>query len=385
MRKLAIISTHPIQYNSPLFKELTERKNIKIKVFYTWGITSIGEKFDNDFGRKVEWDIPLLDGYDYQFLNNISIDKGSHSFFGIINTDLKRSINNFNPDTVLIYGWSFFSHLLTIKRFYGKYKIIFRGDSTLLDENMSSGLKIWVRRSLLKWVYASIDIAMFVGEANKAYFEKHNVKKHKLVYAPHVVDNDRFCGNGDENIRKAIVWRKELGIADDEIAFLFAGKLEPKKNPMGLLSTFMQLQNPKARLIFVGSGELEESLKEHCKEDKRVIFLGFQNQNIMPVVYRLCDVFVLPSLGPGETWGLCINEAMAAGCSCIISTKCGCAADLGGFGNQIFDPTNLGDLKKIMQLYLDDKQSIFDNQSINSQAIKNWSISQVANTIESIT
>jgi len=37
MKKLAIITTHPIQYYAPIFKLLSERKKIEICVFYTWG------------------------------------------------------------------------------------------------------------------------------------------------------------------------------------------------------------------------------------------------------------------------------------------------------------------------------------------------------------
>ena len=48
----------------------------------------------------------------------------------------------------------------------------------------------------------------------------------------------------------------------------------------------------------------------------------------MPVVYRLSDIVVLPSKGPGETWGLAINEAMACGRPVIASDKCGAAADM---------------------------------------------------------
>lgn len=48
----------------------------------------------------------------------------------------------------------------------------------------------------------------------------------------------------------------------------------------------------------------------------------------MPLVYRLGDVFVLPSKGPGETWGLAINEAMACGSPVIASDKCGAAEDM---------------------------------------------------------
>lgn len=59
-----------------------------------------------------------------------------------------------------------------------------------------------------------------------------------------------------------------------------------------------------------------------------ITLLPFQNQSIMPIVYRLGDVFVLPSKGPGETWGLAINEAMASCRPVIASDKCGGAIDL---------------------------------------------------------
>ena len=48
----------------------------------------------------------------------------------------------------------------------------------------------------------------------------------------------------------------------------------------------------------------------------------------MPRTYAAGDVLVLPSSGPGETWGLCVNEAMCLGRPAIVSTHVGCAADL---------------------------------------------------------
>jgi glycosyltransferase involved in cell wall biosynthesis len=48
----------------------------------------------------------------------------------------------------------------------------------------------------------------------------------------------------------------------------------------------------------------------------------------MPAVYKMGDIFILPSVGPGETWGLAVNEAMACGKPVVVSTKAGCAVDL---------------------------------------------------------
>ena len=48
----------------------------------------------------------------------------------------------------------------------------------------------------------------------------------------------------------------------------------------------------------------------------------------MPAVYRLGTIFVLPSIGANETWGLAVNEAMACGCAILVSDRVGCATDL---------------------------------------------------------
>jgi glycosyltransferase involved in cell wall biosynthesis len=55
--------------------------------------------------------------------------------------------------------------------------------------------------------------------------------------------------------------------------------------------------------------------------------LPFQNQTRMPVVYRIGDVFVLPS-AYGETWGLAVNEALACGRPVLVSDRVGCAPEL---------------------------------------------------------
>jgi hypothetical protein len=67
MKRLAIVSTHPIQYYAPVFRLLTENGKVQIKVFYTWEESS-QKKHDPGFGKTIEWDIPLLDGYCYEFL-----------------------------------------------------------------------------------------------------------------------------------------------------------------------------------------------------------------------------------------------------------------------------------------------------------------------------
>src|SRR4051812_28847575 len=125
MKKLVIITTHPIQYNAPVFRLLTERKKLLVKVFYTW--EKGAERFDEGFGKSFKWDIPLLDGYEYTFVSN----NGDHKkgFWDVKNPTLIEEVEKWNPDAVLIYGWNYRSHLKAMRHFKGKIKVFFRGDS----------------------------------------------------------------------------------------------------------------------------------------------------------------------------------------------------------------------------------------------------------------
>ena len=173
MRKLAIITTHPIQYNAPLFSLLSKRNKIGIKVFYTWGDSVLKSKFDPGFGKDISWDIPLLEGYAYEFVKNVSPDPGSHHFGGIDNPNLVARIKEWQPDAVLVYGWSFKSHLKCIRHFKNKIPVYFRGDSTLLNEK--NVFKKLTRKIFLGWVYSYVDKALYVGTHNKEYFSKRGL------------------------------------------------------------------------------------------------------------------------------------------------------------------------------------------------------------------
>jgi glycosyltransferase involved in cell wall biosynthesis len=326
MRRLAIVTTHPIQYNAPVFKLLTDRAVIDVKVFYTWGNQVLSDKYDPGFGKIIDWDIPLLDGYDHIFVKNEATNQGSHHFYGIVNPDLVHSIDTWNPHAVLVYGWNFQSHLTCMRHYSGRIPVLFRGDSTLLDIGRNT-IKSWMRTRFLTWVYRHVDFCLFAGTANKNYFVNAGVRPQSLIRLPHTVDNERFGAAMKQN------FRLNLGIPSDSLVFLFAGKFIPKKSPETLLYAFSELPSDKTHLILAGNGLLERkihSLIDSFDENirGRIHVVGFQNQRQMPDLYKCCDIFVLPSTGPGETWGLSINEAMASGKAVIASNKCGSCFDL---------------------------------------------------------
>ncbi|GGH15210.1 glycosyltransferase family 4 protein [Mucilaginibacter phyllosphaerae] len=376
MKKLAIIVTHPIQYYAPVFKLLAQ--TVELMVFYTWGEASLN-KHDPGFGKTIQWDINLLDGYCYTWVINTAADAGSHHSKGIINPGLISQIELWGPDTLLVYGWWYHSHLKVLRYFKNKVPVLFRGDSTLLDEK--PGVKNILKCFYLRWVYSHVDYALYTGTNNKAYFKKYGLKHQQMVFAPHAVDNNRYAISHHKAVEKI---RQDLNLAGDDILILFAGKFEAKKDPMLLLQAFINLNLQGAHLLFVGNGVLEPELKKAGTRHSNIHFMNFVNQSAMPAIYQASDIFCLPSKGPGETWGLAINEAMACGKAVLVSDKTGCAADLVKDDNNGYQHKagSLADIsKKLAMLAGKQKNGLAIMGEASKAIIKNWSFELQADHI----
>lgn len=323
MRRLAIISTHPIQYNAPLFRLLSERKKIAVTVYYTWG-QSKNAVYDGRFGIERSWDIPLLEGYKAVFVNNTAKHPDSNRFFGVINPGFKKHLQAENYDAILIYRWSIWSHFLLLQCLDNNQTLFFRGDSHMRGQKNT--VKTGLKKLLLRFVYRNVKKAFIVGTYNKAYMKACGLQDDQLIEAPHAIDMNRFSANAEAMENEALLQRKALGIPDNSVVFLYAGKFYDLKDLSLLINAFKKLNDATSYLILIGNGEQEKELRKLAENNVRIHFLPFQNQSAMPWVYRLGDVFVLPS--KSETWGLSINESMACGRTVIVSDSCGCAPDL---------------------------------------------------------
>jgi len=382
LKRLAIISTHPIQYNAPLFALLEVRGNIKIKVFYTWGEEVLQKKYDPGFGKTIEWDIPLLKGYEYTFVKNIASKKGSHHFMGIDNPTLIKEVKDWEANAVLVYGWCFKSHLKVLRYFNGKIPVMFRGDSVSLNEVPI--YKKWMRQLFLKWVYKNVDVALYVGTHNKAYYCENGLKEKQLFFVPHAIDNNRFRKTVEGSSDAIAEWKKNIGINDEAIVFLYAGKLDENKNVGMVAEAFIQLQDKNQHLIIAGNGITEAALKKQYEHHMHIHFFPFQNQSQMPILYGMADVYVLAS--HSETWGLALNEAMACGKALLVSAACGGAIDLvqDGINGWIFKSNDRNDLLEKMEWMSADKKSLAAMGAQSAAIIYNWSYEEGAEKIEAL-
>lgn len=323
--RLAIISTHPIQYYAPVFQALSRSTALHPRVFYTWSQAADGLIADPGFGRVLRWDLPLTSGYEHEFVPNLARDPTPVHFWGLRTPGLAAAIEAWRAGAVLVFGWSTESHLSALLHFKGRIPVLFRGDSTLLDKR--SGWRMLARRAFLTWVYRHVDVAIAVGSNNHDYYRWCGLPEARVAFAPHAIDGQRFADPEGAHARRAAQWRLELGISPEDRVILFAGKLQPKKDPLLLLESF-RAADAGGHLVVAGSGELEGALRARAQGLGNVHFLPFQNQTAMPALYRVGDVFALPSRGPGETWGLAMNEAMACARAVIAGSRAGGARDL---------------------------------------------------------
>jgi glycosyltransferase involved in cell wall biosynthesis len=325
--RLAIVVSHPIQYYAPLYRRLAQRDDLAIKVFFTWHAGQAPVQ-DRGFKQPIAWDVPLNEGYEFELVPNVSSDPGTHHFFGLRNPSLVERVSRWGADAVHVTGWAWWSHLLVLQTFCRRaVPVLFRGDSHLLDFPRSGPLW-WAKRAILGRVYSWPDAFLFVGAANRAYYEAFGVSPDRLYHCPHSIDVARFAEPAEQFEREAAQWRRQLGISDDRPVLLYAGKFERKKRPVELMRAVQTQGDPGLVLVLIGGGELENEVSALASGDPdRFRVLPFQNQSRMPVVYRLGDLVILPSAF-GETWGLAVNEAMACGRPVLVSDRVGCAADV---------------------------------------------------------
>jgi glycosyltransferase involved in cell wall biosynthesis len=324
--RLAIVLSHPTQYYSPWFRWLRCQTRLQACVFYLWDFGVTAQR-DPEFGARFAWDVDLLSGYDSEFVPNRARRPGTESFWGLRNSALSVRLAAWRPDAVLLFGYRYATHLRAINwcRRRG-VPLIFRGDSHLLGQPGPSPLK----RFLLRLLYRQFAAVTYVGLANRAYFEAFGVPAGRLFFAPHAVNHELFDPRSAIHQESAARLRTELGLPPGRRVVLFAGKLIPRKQPRALLEAFLTSARTNAALVFVGDGEERAALQTRAAQTPaaEVRFLPFANQSEMPARYLLADLFVLPSRGGSETWGLAVNEAMHMGVPCLVSDVVGCQQDL---------------------------------------------------------
>jgi len=317
--KLVIITTHPIQYMAPWFRALAREQSLELEVIFFRELNSVQQGVG--FGQAFQWDVPLRQGYSSRVLGVPARLKAVPKLLMC----LRRAVREIGPDTVLITGWNEPGLLAAypLMRLLGVL-VILRGESNTLRPRTSS-VKLF-HRILLSFVSAVV----VIGKVNYQFYRDNGVAEDKLFPGAYFVESERMIEMAGAHAADRELMRSEYGFAGDDFVFVFVGKHVAFKRPMLLVeaSAMLRQKGWPVRLLFAGSGELTDTLKQRASGlNVPAHFTGFLNQTEMWKAYVPADAFVLPSTN-GETWGLVTNEAMLFGLPVIVSDQVGCGPDL---------------------------------------------------------
>ena len=130
---VGILCTHPIQHYIPWCKLLAKNPEIYLPVYFCHRQTPKGQS-KAGYGISFEWDIPMLEGYENRFLQNIPKDPNVFNFFGCNTAEIKEIINNSKFGAFIEQGWfnkSFWQAIFACWK--SKTPLLVKGNSNLIS------------------------------------------------------------------------------------------------------------------------------------------------------------------------------------------------------------------------------------------------------------
>ena len=322
VNRLAIFTTHPIQYQAPWFRSLAKAQDLEIKVMLS-RVPDAKEQ-GAGFGTTFAWDIPLLTGYPHTVLRSYTLPERVPAYARRWSLGIGDELDRFRPHVAMVLGWqeiSLVQALLACRR--RRIPVVLRGESNALRPRPR------LVSTLHRRLFSLCDAFLAIGHSNADLYRATGVPQRRIVTAGYFVDNDRFAQESAALVADRAAIRSAWAIPDDAVCLAFVGKLEPKKRVMDFLGALLDVAARGARVhgLVVGSGEQMDAARAMCLGHAAVTFAGFLNQTAIARAYVAADCLALPS-DFGETWGLVVNEAMATGLPAIVSDHAGCANDL---------------------------------------------------------
>jgi glycosyltransferase involved in cell wall biosynthesis len=333
--RVAYLVSHPIQYQAPLLRRISQEPDIELTVFFSSNF-SVRKYVDKGFGVDVKWDVPLLEGYRHEFLPAIW-DKRRTGPISQLNYGIFRRLRGGNGiagiDVLWVHGYSTLNALqgMLVAKWLG-IPVLLRAESRLSATDRG-GVKPWAKSVFFSIVKRFVDGVLTIGTLNGAYWRHYMGDRFPQFPMPYAVDNSYFQSRSRSAAAGRTELLQELNLDASRPVILFASKLQNRKRCTDLLEAYLDLTaanelDPIPYLVIVGDGEERAALERRAEQAgcSTVRFCGFRNQSELPRFFDLATVFVLPS--QDEPWGLVVNEVMNAGRAVIVSDDVGCQPDL---------------------------------------------------------
>lgn len=383
--RVLFVASHAVQYQSPIFRRLATHPELDIHVAYCT-LKGAEAAYDPEFGAKIQWDIPLLDGYPWSEVPNRG--SGKESFFGLYNSGLWKLIRTGNYDAVVCYV-SYTRASFWIARAAARLSnsaFLFGTDATSVFPLDGRTWKVPIKKFFWPWLFRLADQVIVPSSASVQMMRELSIPGDRVSLTPFVVDNDWWIEHASRADRAAT--RAEWGVSERDLVVLFCAKLQDWKRPLDLLRAFAKASVPHSVLVFAGEGPLRSQIEFEAAAlgiASRMRILGFTNQGRLPAVYSAADLFVLSSRY--DACPVVVCEAMLCGLPVILSDKARGRFDLvqPGVTGEIFPCGDVDALAASLKRLLSDRLALATLGANARSRMETWSPREnIAATMDAI-
>lgn len=253
------------------------------------------------------------------------------------------TLDRIQPDAVAITSYSGYDAQAALMWCRRRHRVAILMSDSKADDKLRAGWMEQLKQRIVK----QFDAGVVAGSKSLAYYRSLGLLEEALFTPLDVVENTFFAQPVPPSEAR------HPGLEDGSPFFLVVARLLKVKNLPRLLDayyTYRERSSTPWRLVIVGDGPEKAALKAHQQQIgvRGVTWAGFQQIEALPAYYQKAHALVHPALK--DTWGLVVNEAMAAGTPVVVSMQTGCTVDLvtDGVNGIVFDAQDTASLTRAL-------------------------------------
>jgi glycosyltransferase involved in cell wall biosynthesis len=254
--------------------------------------------FDNKFSKSIITSPDSIIGYFFKYKH------------------LDKILKNISPDIIQTYLY-FMPYSWQASKYCTKnhiplltYEEIQKEPSFIVTKMLNRIGLLWLKKTMLK----KISYIVCATKQGMEFQKKHLTNEDKIIHIPWPVDEEKLINLKRQQNKTA------------KLRLIMVARMVPYKDHALVIAamTILKKENIPFHLTLIGSGPLENEIKESIKSNKLekdiTIHLTVPSEN-MKDYYLKSDLLILASMN--ESYGLVVPEAMACGCGVIISDTSG--------------------------------------------------------------
>jgi glycosyltransferase involved in cell wall biosynthesis len=209
----------------------------------------------------------------------------------------------------------------------------------------------WYRRALTSFS-ALLPVSDYCRRESAAYW---SIPEERMQVLYNGVSLQQFAPDP----QAAALRREALGLRQDELVLLYVGRVCEQKGSDLLIQAYAKLRGEGRNVRLVVAGPIGQFGREGSDEitrtlqQNRGIYLGPVEERILPSVYNMADVFVLPTR-VNEMFGMAAIEAQACGRPVVCSNHGGLPEVVDRSSGLLFHSGDVEGLAAQLRMLLDD-------------------------------